>query len=141
LRFWDASALVPLLISESATTTLQERYAEDPAVAAWWGADLECVSALARREREGALPDVAMAAAIARLDELRSRWFEVRATEELRRTARRLLRTHDLRAADSMQLAAALIAAEGRPDTLEFVTLDERLSSAARREGFAVLTG
>jgi len=53
-------------------------------------------------------------------------------------TARRLLRVHPLRAADSFQLAAAFLAAEGRPSTLEFVCLDDRLVIAAQREGFLV---
>ncbi len=51
----------------------------------------------------------------------------------------RLLRTHSLRAADALQLAAARAASEERPDTLPFVTLDERLALAAQREGFAVI--
>ena len=46
-----------------------------------------------------------------------------------------------LRAADSLQLAAALIAADHDPATLEILCLDPRLSSAARREGFTVLAG
>ena len=56
----------------------------------------------------------------------------------IRNTAERLLRTHPLRAADSLQLAAAIIAAENDPPTLQFVTLDQQLAAAARREGFEV---
>ena len=50
--------------------------------------------------------------------------------------AKRLLRVHDLRTADALQLAAAVYVAEARPSTLEFVSLDDRLLAAARREGF-----
>jgi hypothetical protein len=57
----------------------------------------------------------------------------------VRRTAERLLRTHPLRAADALQLAAALIAADHDPTSLAIVCLDERLRVAARREGFIVL--
>jgi len=57
----------------------------------------------------------------------------------LRDAARRLLRVHDLRAADALQLAAALAAAEGRPMTLTLLCLDDRLGAAAEREGFPVL--
>jgi predicted nucleic acid-binding protein len=57
----------------------------------------------------------------------------------LRECAIRLLRVHPLRAADAVQLAAAVIAAEMRPTSLEFVTADRRLADAARKEGFAVL--
>jgi predicted nucleic acid-binding protein len=56
----------------------------------------------------------------------------------LRNDARRLVRVHDLRAADAFQLAAARIAADGEPAALPFVTLDERLTLAASREGFPV---
>jgi hypothetical protein len=48
------------------------------------------------------------------------------------------LRVHPLRGADSLQLAAAVIASEGLPASLNIVTLDERLAGAARREGFIV---
>jgi hypothetical protein len=53
--------------------------------------------------------------------------------------AKRLLARHTLRAADALQLAAALLAADDDPQRLEFVTLDERLAEAARLEGFRVL--
>ncbi|HEX4157328.1 MAG TPA: hypothetical protein VHY79_02560 [Rhizomicrobium sp.] len=51
----------------------------------------------------------------------------------------RFLCVRPLRAADALQLAAAFIGADRRPPSLEFVTLDERLADAARKEGFAVL--
>ena len=51
----------------------------------------------------------------------------------------RFLRVHPLRAADALQLAAAFIAAERRPSSLEVVTLDDRLAAAARKEGFALI--
>jgi hypothetical protein len=57
----------------------------------------------------------------------------------LRDLAERLLRVHSLRAADSLQLAAAIIAAEREPVTLDLVSLDDRLNDAASREGFRVL--
>lgn len=53
--------------------------------------------------------------------------------------AARLLRVHPLCAADALQLAAARMAAEDRPETLPFVTLDDRLALAAQREGFEVI--
>jgi len=44
---------------------------------------------------------------------------------------------NDLRSADALQLAAAVFVAEAGPSTLEFVSLDDRLLTAARREGFS----
>jgi hypothetical protein len=43
-----------------------------------------------------------------------------------------------LRTADALQLAAAFVAAERRPSSLEVITLDDRLAAAARREGFVL---
>jgi hypothetical protein len=48
------------------------------------------------------------------------------------------MRVHALRAADALQIAAAYLRAEGRPRTLDVVTLDERVAAAARKEGFVV---
>jgi uncharacterized protein len=78
-------------------------------------------------------------AAFGRLAQLTASWQEVEASDLVRETAVRLLRVHPLRAADGLQLAAAFVAAEGRPATLELVTLDDRLALAAQREGFAVI--
>lgn len=140
MRFWDSSAVVALLIAERATEAVQRLYGDDPLVAAWWATEVECVSALVRREREGEIDPDALSAALARLDELRSLWHEVDPGTRLRQTARRLLRSHDLRAADALQLAAAITASEGRPESLELVTLDDRLARAAEREGFPVVS-
>jgi hypothetical protein len=43
---------------------------------------------------------------------------------------------HPLRAADALQLGAALRWAENNPRGHRFHTLDSRLTDAARREGF-----
>ncbi len=107
----------------------------------WWGTPVECVSAIARREREGALTLADATAAIGSLRALAQAWQEVLATEAVRSTAQRVLRVHPLRAADSLQLAAALVAAERDPASLPFVSLDEQLNEAATREGFAITRG
>ena len=59
-------------------------------------------------------------------------------TDRLHALAQRMLRVHALRAADALQLAAALLASDEEPAGLEVVTLDSRLADAARREGFRV---
>lgn len=141
MRFWDSSAIVPLLVEEESTPRLLELYREDPEVVVSWTTRVECASALARAERDGLGSAAELAAAFRRLDLVTDRWFEVEPTDEQRETARRLLRVHPLRAADALQLAAAVIASERRPTTLALVTLDERLALAAAREGFEVLDG
>lgn len=114
-------------------------YRKDAGIFAWWGTLVECESALSRVERASLLRPRSATAARSRLDRLAVTWQEVQPSDPLRDAARRFLRVHDLRAADALQLAAAVAAAEGRPVTLEFVCLDERLAAAAEREGFRVL--
>ncbi len=138
MKFWDSSAIVPLCVEETATDRALALVNEDPEVAIWWATPVECASALARLEREAALTPADAADAFRRLDLLARSWFEIEPHDELREVARRLLRVHPLRAADALQLAAAYLAAERRPPTLEVVTLDERLRHAALKEGFRV---
>ena len=139
MKFWDASAIVPLLVNEETTRRLQAVAAKDSAMLVWWGSAVECISALARLERDGALDPPAMTLALQRLRQLSSGWHEIDPSDEIRETAARFLRVHPLRAADALQLAAAFAAAERRPASLEIVTLDDRLANAARKEGFALL--
>jgi len=138
MKFWDASAIVPLLVAEPTTRRLQALAARDPDMLVWWGSEVECVSALARLERAAALDAKGMALASNRLTQLASSWHEIEPSEIVRESAMRFLRVHPLRAADALQLAAAFIAAERRPPSLEVITLDERLADAARKEGFAL---
>ena len=139
MKFWDSSAIVPLLIAEVSTPRLQALAAEEPAMLVWWGSEVECASALARLEREAAIDASAIIAAFSRLGQLKAVWYEINPTDAVRETAARFLRVHPLRAADALQLAAAFAAAEGRPGSLELITLDDRLCLAARKEGFAVV--
>jgi predicted nucleic acid-binding protein len=138
MRFWDSSALVPLCVEEPATKPLLAlARAGDPMIV-WWASLTECDSALARLERDGALSRDGVDAAFRRLDVLKRAWIEIEPRDEIREIARRLLRLHPLRAADATQLAAAHLAAERRPATLEVVTLDDRLHAAAAKEGFLI---
>ena len=139
MRFWDSSAIVPLLVGEPSTAAVTAEVELDPEIIVWWATEVECVSALARMEREATLESSGMTAAIERLDALARAWQEVQPVDRVRQTAYRLLRVHGLRAADALQLGAAISAAEDRPASLRLVTLDERLARAAEREGFKVV--
>ena len=100
---------------------------------------MEIASAIERRAREGALTDSDRVAARTAVDELAVAWTEISALAAVRERAMRLVATHVLRAADAMQLAAALVAISDRPAGHEFVCTDARLRDAAAREGFLVL--
>ncbi|MBA2336894.1 MAG: PIN domain-containing protein [Acidimicrobiia bacterium] len=141
MRFWDSSAIVPMLVAEPTSGAMRALLADDLTLAAWWATPIECASAIARRERVGAVTAQAAATSLAALDALERSWSEIPPSTTLRHLARRIVRTHELRAADAFQLAAAIIAAADAPTTLPFVTLDERLALAADREGFPVLPG
>jgi hypothetical protein len=139
LIFWDASAIVPLLVAEPTTRRLQLLAGRDPEILVWWGTEVECVSALARLERAAALDMKGIALASNRLIQLANSWHEIEPSEIVRENAVRFLRVHPLRAADALQLAAAFLASEHRPASLQVVTLDDRLAEAARKEGFALV--
>jgi uncharacterized protein len=139
MKFWDASAVVPLLVQESFSRRLGALAADDPKMLVWWGSQIECVSALTRRERAGLLAPRGLDNALNRLQQLASHWEEIEPAQAVREAAQRFLRVHPLRAADALQLAAAYLGCESRPASLEFVTLDDRLASAAQKEGFSVV--
>jgi predicted nucleic acid-binding protein len=139
VKFWDASAIVPLVVAEEETTRCRGLLADDTEVVVWCLTPVEVCSALNRRLREGSikLPDFRKAKE--RLLLLEKAWSEVVSIERVRERALRLLETHPLRAADALQLAAAIIVSEENPRTLPFVTLDSRLGLAAEKERFPVL--
>lgn len=141
MKFWDASAIVPLLVQEKEREAMLTLLEQDEVMLVWWATPVECTSTNARREREGSLTSAEATVSLERLRYLKDRWHEILPSAGLRNVAERLLRVHPLRAADSMQLAAAIIAAEREPATLDLVSLDERLADAASREGFRVLAG
>lgn len=139
MRYWDTSAVVPLLVAESATADVRRLLDADPAMVVWWATRTESVSALARQVRDGGLGASAETQARAVLDALAAAWSEVVPSEGLRHRAERLLRVHPLRAADAFQLSAALLWSRGRTAGRELISLDDRLREAAGREGFRIL--
>jgi len=139
VKFWDTSALVPLLLTEPASEAVRSLYREDSFLIVWWATRVEAASALARAEQQGLVTRDEIRST---LDGLRSLWRSavvIQPTEVLADRAERLLLGHRLRAADACQLAAALIAARERPRGFQLVTLDCRLRQAAELEGFSVL--
>ena len=139
MNFWDSSAILPLIVNESYTPVIRKIVASDAEMIVWWATPVECVSALARLEREGTLSLAAMEVCLQRLADFQQSWYEIQPNQVVREMAVRLLRTHTLRSADALQLSAAICAAENRPSTLPMICLDTRLCTAARKEGFSIL--
>jgi predicted nucleic acid-binding protein len=139
MRFWDSSAIISLVVNEADSDARNVLLREDEQVVTWWASRVECASALNRLCREQSLDDKGLAQALGNLDRFCETCLEILPSEEVRKRALRLLRLHPLRAADALQLAAALIAAREDPSSLAFVTGDEKLKTAGQKEGFDVL--
>lgn len=137
--FWDSSAVVPLIVREASSEKLLQIYQSDPEMLVWWATELECVSAICRRERDANVHAGHASSAFGRLKRLAETWHEVQAGDRVKATARRLLRTHNLRTADALQLAAAVTISQGDSSRITFLTLDDRLRLAAEREGLAIV--
>jgi predicted nucleic acid-binding protein len=127
------------MIVEAGSARVRNWFDSDSEIIVWTLTRLELLSAIARRRREDSRSAAMLT--VARRNILRAwdGWSEITTVELVRRHAERLVESYPLRAADALQLGAALIAAEGDPTNLELVTLDRNLADAAEREGFAVL--
>lgn len=136
--FWDTSAIVPLVVKEATSPSIAE-LARTSTLLVWWGTAVECLSAVARRERDAVLASDEADQAKRRLDVLRGSWNEILPSEQVRENAERALLRHPLRAADALQLGAALRWAKNNPHGHRFHSLDRRLAEAARREGFELV--
>ena len=138
MRFWDSSAVVPLVVEEPASAACRALLATDHAMAVWRLTPVEVISAVRRLEREGRLDRAGVGVAIARLGALRDGWVEVTALDAVADRAIRVLAVHRLTAADALQLAAAVELGSDRPQDFSFVTRDLRLADEASRAGFRV---
>ncbi len=139
MKYWDSSALVALVVDEPQSAERRATIRRDPVIVTWWGSRIECASALNRLEREHRFEGDGLDRSMDQLGLLSASWLEIEPLEQVRKRAIRLLRVHPLRAADALQLAAALTAADEDPERLDLVSSYDRLSAAARREGFRVL--
>jgi hypothetical protein len=139
MRFWDSSALVPLVVEERLSPACRRVLRADRGIVVWALTRTEMVSAVRRKQRADELTLEEAAAAIRLIERLARRWDEVDALDPVRDRAERLLAVHAVRAADALQLAAALVLYDDRPRRRPFVTLDTTLATVAESEGFASL--
>lgn len=139
MKFWDSSAVIPLLVTETESGTVKKLLQDDPEMIVWALTITEIHSSLYRKVREGGLSETTLSAALSRLNHLQGGWSEVFQLETTRKKAHRLLAVHPLRAADALQLAAGLMAFDNSPEGADFVTYDHTLALAAKKEGFNVI--
>ncbi|PJD99280.1 MAG: hypothetical protein CK427_16100 [Leptospira sp.] len=136
MKFWDSSAILPLIIKEDSSSEILNILSNDSEIIVWWGTYLECLSGLARKERERNLSLSEFGIAKKRLRTLSEQWNEIQPVDSIKDIAEKLLRNHDLRAADSLQLASAILFCQHKTSNFTFVSLDIKLNLAANREGF-----
>ncbi|HVE51136.1 MAG TPA: PIN domain-containing protein [Casimicrobiaceae bacterium] len=134
MRFWDASAIVPLLTAQSTSAAASRLWREDSSLVVWWGTAVECVSALTRLARERKISPSESAEAMRRLQSFAGAWSEIEPSIPLRDIAIRIMGSHSLRAADALQLAAAVFWREQTGAMIPVVTFDQRLLAAAQAE-------
>jgi predicted nucleic acid-binding protein len=103
------------------------------------GTSVEATSALARLHRQDFLTDAQYHGARERLEILQKGWREIQPSTRLRELAELQLDRHELRAADALQLAAALIWCNQRPRNRPFLCRDAKLQLAASNEGFSLV--
>jgi len=139
VKFWDASAIVPLCLRESHSRFVRRIATDDDAIVVWWTTPIECYSAFARLRRNDILTRTHEAQARQVVERLAVDWTEIQPSHQVRDAAARALTLHSLSAADALQLAAGLLWANGRPAHHDFVCLDQRLRDAAHAEGFRLL--
>lgn len=135
LAFWDASALVPLCVRQRITPRVISLYKSYEAVV-WWATPVEIASALARLARMKQLDANDWARSRRLAGDLAEAWSVIQPSDALRARAYQLLDRHDLRAADALQLAAALEWCENVPQGRVFLAADEKLREAAVLRGF-----
>lgn len=140
MRFWDTSAIVPLLVLEQGSKLVRGWLSEDADMVLWGLTRLELVAAIERRAREGRLAAADRAAALVRAERITNDAHEVSDLLAVRVRGISLLARHSIRTADAAQLGAALLVADPDPWSLTLVVLDRRLAAAGLREGLRVLT-
>jgi predicted nucleic acid-binding protein len=137
--FWDTSALLLLICQQPKSQQARAAHRSYPAINVWWGTRVECHSALQRLIREGDLLGKEEHQAFLSLEKLSAQWVEVQPSEEVRQLAEKLLKPHTLRAADALQLSAALIWCNRHSRGKTFISDDTKLLEAAEKEGFNVI--
>jgi len=137
VAFWDASVLVPLCVTQPLTPHafgFRSKYQ----MAVWWATHVEIASTLVRLMRCQEITASSCAHAQRQADGLSNLWRVVEPSAKVARDARALLELYPLRAADALQLAAALEWCAGKPNGYVFLTFDRRLHEAAGLAGFTL---
>jgi predicted nucleic acid-binding protein len=135
--FWDSSALIPLCVQQLQTMKTEALFA-NYGVTVWWSTQVEIVSGLTRLLRMREIDGTEFADGKQVAQAMAMTWIAIKPSANIEREARALLEQYPLRAADALQLAAALEWCEGKPKGEIFLSFDKRLSEAAGLAGFTL---
>ena len=138
MKFWDSSAIVPLVVQQTLSKFSLKLLKSDLVQLVSFSTYCEVFSALSRLEREGYLSSDGFSMSESQLNKLAKSWHVVSFSPLLEAETKRLLRIHPIKCADAFQLASAISCCDRNSDALSFVTLDQKLSTTARKEGFTI---
>ena len=135
--FWDTSALVSLCTVQLHTAEalgMLDKYR----LVIWWATPVEITSALTRLLRSGDIDATVYAQAQRQSEGYANLWSVVAPSAQIALDARILLERYPLRAADALQLAAALAWCGEKPKGKAFLTFDKKLREVASQAGFTL---
>jgi hypothetical protein len=138
MRFWDSSAIIPLLVLEDKTEYCISAFQTDKEIMVWTMSKVEVFSALCRSFRENTLTEGTFELAKKRMTDLFDIAFKIASMSKVKERALRLLQVHTLKASDALQLASVLVATQEVTSKLPIMCFDEKLKQAAKLEGFAI---
>lgn len=137
ILYLDTSCLAKLFFEEQGSLRMEERVAEARIIVTSVITFPEMCSALARRRREGTLGESIFKSC---LEEFRKQWPElikVQADDRVISDAGDLALRHKLRGMDAIHLASGVqFRNRNSSIDIEFLSADEHLNAAARKEGF-----
>jgi predicted nucleic acid-binding protein len=134
----DTSALVKLYVEETGSASFTEHMGNATVVATSWIAYAEARAAFGRRRRVGDLSPTEYRRAVRGFEADWERYVRFDVTIELIRDAAGVAERRHLRAHDAIHLASALAASRTLGGALLFACSDDRLNTAALREGLAL---
>lgn len=139
--FIDSSALVKRFVVEPGTGAVVKLLECADRLAGSNLTAVEVLAAVVRRLRRSGLPETQVSAIVNAVEKELRELFELVAVDEGIRGALELVHKHGLRAADAIQLAAAVRVRSTSGDAASwcFVSSDTELNKAAQAEGFVVV--
>ncbi|MBI3534751.1 MAG: hypothetical protein HY072_04615, partial [Deltaproteobacteria bacterium] len=123
IAFWDSSSIIPLILKEEKTDQSMTLFKKTEKMLVWEYAQIECFSAICKKEKTGDLNYPIFKEALQSLYSLTLLWNEITPLSLLAKTlAKRMISSYGLRTLDALQLAAALISCNEDVKNLTFIT-------------------